>query len=136
MASVFFSTDFNNSDTNLKFYADLQMFNFGGNIDPEAFMRNFHSSQIPTKQNKWSVQNAPRWRNAQYDTTFAAAQTELDPAKRAALFIQLNDILVNDGYVIPLANRPEIAAIARNLHAPMSAWSSQIFLIQDWYRDA
>ena len=54
--------------------------------------------------------------------------------RRAALFIKLNDILVNDGYVIPIANRPGVAALGRNLRAQLSSWASDIFLIQDWYR--
>jgi peptide/nickel transport system substrate-binding protein len=81
------------------------------------------------------VQNAARWRNAEYDATFRAAQSELDPVKRAALFIKLNDILVNDGYILPIANRPGVAALANNLRAQLSSWSSDIFLIQDWYRE-
>jgi peptide/nickel transport system substrate-binding protein len=135
-ASAYFSADPGNNDTNVKFYADLQMYALAGNVDPENFMRNFHSSQIPSKLNKWSVQNAPRYRSAEYDATFDAAAVELDPVKRAALFIKLNDILVNDGYVIPIANRPGVAALGRNLRAQLSSWSADIFLIQDWYREA
>jgi peptide/nickel transport system substrate-binding protein len=136
VASVYFSSDVGNTDTNTKFYADIQMYNLGGNVDPELFMRTFTSSQVATKQNKWGVQNAPRWRNADYDAAFAAAQVELDPVKRAALFIRCNDILVGDGHIIPIANRPGVAAMAKNLRAQLSSWSSDIFLIQDWYREA
>ncbi|HUF82879.1 MAG TPA: peptide ABC transporter substrate-binding protein, partial [Burkholderiales bacterium] len=135
-ASVFFSSDAGNNDTNNKFYADIQMYAFGGNVDPELFMRNYTSSQVPTKQNKWALQNAPRWRNAEYDAAFGAAQVELDPVKRAAFFIKANDILVGDGHVIPIANRPGVAAVAKSLRAQLSSWSSDIFLIQDWYREA
>jgi len=112
------------------------MYQTGGNVDPELFMRNYTSSQVPTKQNKWGVQNAPRWRNAEYDAAFQAAQVELDPVKRAAFFIKANDILVADGHVIPIANRPGVAALAKNLRAQLSSWASDVFLIQDWYRDA
>jgi len=133
--SVFFSADPGNSDTTNKFQADLQMYNLGGNVDPELFMRTFTSSQVPSKQNKWGTQNAPRWRNPDYDATFRAAQTELDPVRRAALFIRMNDLLVGDGHVIPIANRPVVSALAKNLRAQLSSWSSDIFLIQDWYRE-
>ena len=135
VASVFFSTDPGNNDTYLKFYADMELFTTAGNADPELQMRNFTSNNVPQKHNKWGVQNAARWRNADYDATFHAAQTELDPARRATLFIKLNDILVNDGYIHPIANRPQVAALARSLRAQLSSWSSDIFLIQDWYRE-
>ena len=134
-ASVYFSADPGNNDTTNKFLADMQMYSNGGNIDPELFMRVYTSSQVPSKQNRWGTQNAPRWRNAEYDSTFRAAQSELDPAKRAALFIRLNDILVGDGHVIPIANRPIVSALAKGLRAPLSSWSSDVFLIQDWYRE-
>ena len=134
-ASVYFSADPGNNDTSNKFLADLQMYSIGGNVDPEQFMRTYTSSQVPSKLNKWATNNNPRWRNAEYDAAFRAAQVELDPAKRAALFIRMNDILVGNGYVIPLANRPGVAALAKNLRAQLSSWSSDIFLIQDWYRE-
>lgn len=134
-ASVYFSADPGNNDTSNKFYADMQMYSVGGNVDPELFMRVFTTALVPSKANKWGTNNNPRWRNAEYDATFRAAQVELDPAKRAALFIRLNDILVGDGYVIPIANRPIVSALAKNLRAQLSSWSSDIFLIQDWYRE-
>ena len=136
IASVFFSTDPGNNDTYLKFYADMQMFTTAGNPDPELQMRNFTSANVPQKHNKWGVQNAARYRSSEYDATFKAAQTELDPAKRAALFVKLNDILVNDGFIHPIANRPQVSALAKNLRAQLSGWSSDVFLIQDWYREA
>jgi peptide/nickel transport system substrate-binding protein len=135
VASVFFSTDPGNNDTYLKFYADMQLFTTAGNPDPELQMRNFTSLMVPQKHNKWGLQNASRYRSADYDATFHAAQVELDPVKRAALFVKLNDILVTDGYIHPIANRPGVAALARNLRAQLSGWSSDVFLIQDWYRE-
>jgi peptide/nickel transport system substrate-binding protein len=134
-ASVYFSADPGNNDTSNKFYADMQMYSVGGNVDPELFMRVFTSALVPSKANKWGTNNNPRWRNAEYDATFRAAQVELDPAKRAALFIRLNDILVGDGYVIPIANRPIVSALAKSLRAQLSSWASDVFLIQDWYRE-
>lgn len=134
-ASVYFSGDPGNNDTSSKFYADMQMYSVGGNVDPELFMRTFISAQVPSKANKWGTNNNPRYRNPEYDATFRAAQVELDPARRAALFIRLNDILVEDGYVIPIANRPIVSALAKNLRVQLSSWSSDIFLIQDWYRE-
>lgn len=135
-ASVFFSGDAGNNDTSNKFFSDIQMYAFGGNVDPELFMRNWCSWEIPTRENKWGKQNAPRWQNAEYDGLFRSAQSELDPVRRAALFIRMNDVLVEDRHVIPLVNRPGVAALSKTIRAQLSSWASDIFLIQDWYRDA
>src|SRR6202030_4345727 len=92
-ASVYFSSDVANPDTTRKFYCDMQMYNVTmGAPDPEMFMRQFLSWEIAAKQNKWQGRNVARWRNDAYDSTYRAAEAELDPAKRAALLIALNDM--------------------------------------------
>ena len=107
-ASVYFSSDVANPDTTRKFYTDIQMYTIGVNNppDPEAFMRQFLSTEIAAKENKWQGRNVARWRNEAYDQAFHAAEGELDPVKRAALFIAMNDMVVEDGVVIPIVSRP------------------------------
>jgi peptide/nickel transport system substrate-binding protein len=133
--AVFFSSDAGNNDTSAKFFCDIQMYAFGGNVDPQLFMRTFCSWEIPSRANKWATLNAPRWQNAEYDGLFRAAESELDPVKRAALFIRMNDVLVEDRHVIPVVNRPGVAALSSRIRAQLSSWSSDIFLLQDWYRE-
>src|SRR5439155_17666556 len=100
--SVYFSSDVENHDTTRKFYADIQMYTIGVGAppDPEGFMRQFLSSEIATKENKWQGRNVIRWRNEAYDQAFHGAEGELDRVKRAALFIVMNDMVVEDGVVI------------------------------------
>jgi peptide/nickel transport system substrate-binding protein len=88
--SVYFSSDAANPDTAWKFYADIQMLTTGVGAppDPEGLMRQFLSSEIAAKENKWQRGNATRWRNEAYDNLFHAAEGELDPVKRAALLIE------------------------------------------------
>jgi peptide/nickel transport system substrate-binding protein len=95
-ASVYFSSDVANPDTARKFYADLQMYTHGTPSipDPEGFMQLFASWEIASKENKWQGRNPMRWRNEEYDKSLLAAQGELDPVKRAALFIRMNDMVV------------------------------------------
>jgi len=111
-ASVYFSSDAANPDTARKFYADLQMYTTGtpSTPDPELFMQQFVSWEIAPKDNKWQGRNPTRWRSEAYDEAFRAAQRELDPVKRAALFIAMNDMVVNDAAVIPVVNRRWVAA--------------------------
>jgi peptide/nickel transport system substrate-binding protein len=136
-ASVFFSSDVANPDTARKFYCDVQMYNTNmGAPDPEMFMRQFVSWEIASKQNKWQGRNTTRWRNDAYDNTFHAAETELDPAKRAALLIALNDMVVEDPVVIPVVYRPGVAAMSHRLRAVLSGWDNAFWNLKDWYREA
>jgi peptide/nickel transport system substrate-binding protein len=104
--------------------------------DPQIFMEQFTSAQISQKANKWSSRNLVRWSNAEFDATFAAAQVEFDAVKRAAMFIKLNDLVVNDGYVIPLFARPRPYGIINKLVPTLSAWDSATWALGYWYREA
>ena len=136
-ASVYFSSDAANPDTASKFYADLQMYNLGrGAPDAEIFMLVYCSWEVATKANKWQGRNVIRWRNDEYDQAFRAAKIELDPVKRAAHFIRMNDLLVENHAVIPLVNRPETGAVSNKLRMTLSGWDNHTWLLQDWYREA
>ena len=135
--SVYFSSDVANPDTTRKFYADIQMYTIGVGAppDPEGFMRQFLSSEIAAKENKWQGRNVTRWRSEAYDQAFHAAESELDPVKRAALFIAMNDMVVEDGVVIPIVSRPQVYAMSRKLKAVLSGWDNTFWNLQDWYRE-
>ena len=136
--SVYFSSDAANPDTARKFYADIQMLTIGVGAppDPEGFMRQFLSSEIAAKENKWQRGNATRWRNDAYDNLFHAAEGELDPIKRASLFIAMNDMVVEDGVVISVVCRPQVSAISKKLRATLSGWDSTFWNLKDLYREA
>ena len=76
-----------------------------------------------------------RWRNEEYDKAFRAAESELDPVKRAALFIEMNDLVVEDVAVIPVVNRRWVAAMSKNLRATLSGWDNDFWNLKDWYRE-
>jgi peptide/nickel transport system substrate-binding protein len=137
-ASVFFSSDVANPDTARKFYTDIEMYTVGTPSvpDPERFMLQFVSWEIASKDNKWQGNNPTRWRNEEYDKAFRAAQGELDPVKRAALFIKMNDMVVEDVAVIPVVNRRWVAAMSTKLRATLSAWDNDFWNLKDWYREA
>ncbi len=136
-SSVYFSSDVANPDTYAKFYADLQMFTTTmGEPDPEVFMRQFASWEIASKENKWQGRNITRWRSDEYDKNFQAAGSELDPVKRAALFIAANDLVVGDGAVIPVVYRPRVSAMSHQLRASLSGWDNDMWDLRNWYREA
>ena len=66
-ASVFFSSDIGNPDTNGKFWADLQMFAFTRDPDPDRFMQHYVSWEASSKANQWQGLNQTRWSNDEYD---------------------------------------------------------------------
>ena len=135
-ASVYFSSDVANPDTYGKFYADIQMFTTNlAAPDPEMFMRQFLSSEIASRGNKWQGRNITRWRNEDYDKTFRAAEGELDAVKRAALFITMNDMVVGDPVVIPVVYRPSVSAMSRQLRATLSGWDNVLWDLKNWYRE-
>jgi len=137
VASVYFGSDAANPDTYQKFWADIQMYTTTMGVpDPQIFMEQFTTGEIAQKANKWASRNLVRWSNAEYDSTFAAAQVEQDPVKRAALFIKLNDLVVNDKHVIPLFARPRPNGVASKLRPAFSAWDNFTWAIGYWTRDA
>ena len=135
-ASVFFSSDVANPDTYTKFYADLQEYSNGMNApDPEVFLRQFCSWEAATKENKWQGRNITRWQNQEYDDIHKAAQVELDPIKRAAMLIKLNELVVNNVVVIPIVARPGTVGLNNQLVAEISGWDNNTWDIANWYRD-
>jgi peptide/nickel transport system substrate-binding protein len=137
VASVYFSSDVANPDTNRKFYCDVQMYTATmGAPDPGIFMRQFLSSEVASKENKWQGRNICRWRSDEYDKAYAAADGQLDPVKRATLFIAMNDMVVNDPGVIPVVYRPRVSGISRQLRVSLSGWDNDLWDLQNWYREA
>ncbi len=137
-AAVFFSSDVANPDTNTKFYADLQMYAVPRDgPDPGRFMEAFCSWEFPSRANKWQGRNLVRWHNDEYDRAFRASETELDPIKRTALLIRLNDLVCGAHVIIPLLYRPGMRAVSNRLHAPQSGWGgSALWALHDWFRHA
>jgi peptide/nickel transport system substrate-binding protein len=136
-ASVYFSSDVANPDTYSKFYTDIQMYNTTmTEPDPGFFMNQFVSTESATKDNKWQGRNITRWKNEEYDKLFKEADSELDPVKRAALFIRMNDLVCTTPVLVPIVNRPKAQAVSNKLHAPGSGWDNDLWNLKDWYRDA
>ena len=135
-ASVFFSSDVANPDTYPHFYCDLQMYTTTmTQPDPELFMNQFCSWEAATKANKWQGRNITRWQSKEYDDNYKAGQNELDPVKRAAIFIKANDLVIDNQVVIPVVARPGVAAVSSKLKANLSGWDNNTWDIESWYKE-
>jgi peptide/nickel transport system substrate-binding protein len=135
-ANVLFSGDPANPDSASHFYADIQMAGVGYGIDPQPRMLEFVSWEIAQKANNWAGRNHFRWANAEYDRLWREAETELDPVKRAALFIRMNDLVIEDVVVIPAVLRHGISAVSHTLRGlALSPWDSALWNLAYWYRE-
>ena len=135
--AVYFSTDPANADTLAHFSADLQMYSLvNGSPDPQLFMQPFVSWEIAQKDNKWAGRNSTRWRNDEYDRMYKAAETEMDPVKRAALFIRMNDMLVQNVVIVPFLWRGTASAVSNKLRGTdISGWDLTFWNLAHWYRE-
>jgi peptide/nickel transport system substrate-binding protein len=137
-ASVYFGADPGNPDTYQKFYTDIQMYTTTmTQPDPQRFMDQFCSWEAASKDNKWQGRNITRWKSEEYDKVWRAAEAEMDPVKRAALFIKMNELVIQDIVVIPVVFRPRVAAIGLKLrNAEQSGWDGDFWNLANWYREA
>ena len=138
VASVFFSSDAGNPDTYPHFYSDLQMYNTTmTSPDPQPFMNQFCSWEVAQKENKWQGRNITRFRNEEYDRTYRAADSEVDPVKRAALFIKMNDIVIQNVVVIPVLWRNGVSGSNTKLRGmDLTGWDGTFWRLPYWYREA
>ncbi|MEM1367510.1 MAG: peptide ABC transporter substrate-binding protein [Cyanobacteria bacterium P01_H01_bin.15] len=133
-ASIFFSSDPGNEDTVEHFYADLQMYTTGNlSPDPANYMKTFTCNEIPQKANSWAGENTSRFCDADYDELWETSTRELNPEKRRQLFIEMNDLLVDNFEVVPLVHRAEVIAIAEDLTGvELTPWDMRTWKISQW----
>jgi peptide/nickel transport system substrate-binding protein len=134
--SVYFSSDPENPATASHFYADMQSYATRSGVDPQGYMRQFVSWEIAQRANHWAGRNIVRWANAEYDRLWQQAATELDPAKRAALFIGMNDLVIEDVVVIPVFQLRDVSAVTHSLRGlELGPWDVALWNLAYWYRE-
>ncbi|MBD0333992.1 MAG: peptide ABC transporter substrate-binding protein [Cyanobacteria bacterium Co-bin13] len=135
-ASVYFSGDPANSETVERFQADLQMLATGNtNPDPGAYMKTYTCDEITQKANNWSKQNYARYCNPAYDALWEQSNRELDPERRQQIFIQMNDLLVNEAVVLPVVHRADAAGVSNQLVGiDLTPWDLHTWNIAEWRR--
>ena len=48
----------------------------------------------------------------------------------------MNDLVIGNIVVIPIVARHSVAAVANNLHAPLTGWGADLSMLHEPYRDA
>ncbi|MBO0883333.1 MAG: peptide ABC transporter substrate-binding protein, partial [Mycobacterium sp.] len=139
-SSVFFSADAGNPDTNGHFFTDVEMYTstFGSPF-PLNYMKAFYSdnpaTDIAQSSNKWAARNYTRWINADYNALLDQVKAETDVDKAQQLWIQLNDLAVNNYITIPLIDRNNTDGKLKNLQGPsLSPFDDLSWNIADWTR--
>ncbi len=109
-AGAYFDTSPGNTQGYIQFYDDLGMST--ANIDspfPLKYMSRWYAgpdnANVAQRANNWSGQNLQRYVSPDYDALYDQVEVETDPEASAALFIQMNDLLVNEQVVVPLVQR-------------------------------
>ena len=136
-AGVFFGGDpvADKEATYRRFFADVQMFANGPDIDPQQYLSGLTCRHIPTRDDNWAGENVARACNPEYDEVYGMlAETAAGP-ERSALIMRLNDLHVQSYYQIPLVNRGFVSAHANSLQGvEINGWDSELWNIGEWRR--
>ena len=116
------------------FWADLEMFTSFSAPDPTNYLNAYTSGQATGKANNWNSSNYARYQNPHFDALIDELRRGTDPAKRASLIKQANDILILDVVVIPIVWRTQITSGVSNALKGVvaSGWDSEMWDIADW----
>jgi peptide/nickel transport system substrate-binding protein len=135
-ASVFFSNTPSNTDTRFHFYADLEEFQTGNRSpDPGAYMKSWTCDEITQKSNDWTRANIERWCSPGYDVLYDQSTIELDPEKRQQLFIEMNNLMIQDVVIIPLVHRADVSGVSQTIqNIELTPWDATTWKIEDWRR--
>ena len=134
-AGVYFG-DPTNPESVYRFQSDLQLFAFDSETpEPDSYMELYSCDQIAQAENQWSKENSSRYCNPEYDALLSQLKQETDQDRRRELFIQMNDLLIEDVALIPLVRRSDAYAIADSLtNLEFTPWSASTWRIDKWGR--
>ncbi|HET8738748.1 MAG TPA: peptide ABC transporter substrate-binding protein [Acidimicrobiia bacterium] len=136
-AGVFFGGDPASPDTYQRFYSDVQMYTNGsGSPDAGVYMNNWLCDQVVSPANNFGGSNISRWCNEEFDTLYGELQNATDAQARKDLTVQLNDLAVQGGAIIPLIWRASVSAFGNDIQGvgDLNGWDSEYWNIEDWTR--
>jgi len=113
----------------------VQMYTTGPAIDPQIHLGQWQCAYIPTPDNAWGGGNIARNCNPEYDALFAELVVTPAGPDRQAIVKALNDMMVQNGVLIPLVHRGTVSAQANGLeNIQINGWDTEMWNIQDWAR--
>ena len=118
-----------------RFFADVQMYTDGSDIDPQQYLSGPLCRHIQTRDNNWAPENSARGCDPEYDAVFAQLEKSRLGPEREALVKHLNDIHVQNHYEIPLVERGFVSAHLNTLKGVrINGWDSELWNIAEWRR--
>ncbi len=125
-----------NPDSVYQFKSDLQLFAFDSETpEPDSYMELYACDQIAQKENQWSKENSSRYCNPEYDVLLTQLKQETSAEKRKDLFIQMNNLLIDDVALIPLVRRSDAYAISDSLNnLEFTPWAASTWKLNSWGR--
>ncbi len=142
-AGVFFDGSAGNDQNINHFYNDLQMYTNGATTPiPVAYMLDWYAGpdneNVAQAANDWNAVNYGRYVNPEYDALLDQVRLETDIEAAAEMFIQMNDILIEDVAIVPLVNRAAdkyaISTTLRDENVAMSDFETNYWNIANWNR--
>ena len=137
-AGVFFGGDPGSPDTLQKFFADVEMYanNFDG-TDPERYLGDWICAEAPRPETQWQGGNTSRFCSEAFDALHAKMGETAGAEARAAIAIELNDMIVNSASFIPLIHRGRVSVKSNTLDGvKLNPWDSELWNAADWTRAA
>ena len=140
-AGIYFDSAEGNDQNIGHFYADLEMYTTGPSFPfPSDYMVKFYTGadgiNLAQKSNLWNGTNDSRYQNPNYDALYDEVLKTTDPEKVAGLFIQMNDMLIDDGAMLPLVQRASsVAAVSNRLVAEnisRGPWEGDFWNVANW----
>ena len=118
------------------FWSDVEMFTNNSDPDPTSYLNGWTCAQRTSKANQWQKSGYERYCNADFDKLVDSLRKETDPAKRATLIKQANDILILDVVIIPIVTRTNVTSGVSNTLKGVNptGWDSEMWNIADWYK--
>ena len=134
--AVFFGGDPSSPDTYQKFFADIQMYtnNFQG-TDPEVYYSAWVCDESPGPENQWRGNNIGRSCSTEFDALVERLAVTPYGAERYEIANRMNDIYIQNYFIIPLVWRATTSARSFDLKGTrMNPWDSELWNIEDWHR--
>ena len=131
-ADVFFTNT--SPDGANHFWTDVEMFTNNSDPDFTNYLNGWTSKQAAASANNWNSANYNRYQDPAYDAIIDSLRTEKDPAKRASLFKQANDILILNVVIIPVVTRTQVTSGISNTlkNVVPTGWDSEMYAVQDF----
>lgn len=138
-ASLFFDGTSASDFSIWKFFSDMEMFTNGATLpDPSAYLFSWTTQEIPTAALGWPASgNMPRMSVAEFDEVWSTlSQTPSSDPSYNDLVIQLQDLMIESGAVIPLIHRGNVSGIANTItgFGDPNGWDSEYWNIEHWGR--